>query len=107
MGAASLAAAMTRSIGMPGSARAILSRIERLNRMFSCSTTPNWRRSHALSTLEYRRRPRARVRFLGRIGVDQLGERAFSSARWSDNANSLASWNVETDLVHTSGPSRR
>src|SRR3546814_2316585 len=39
------AAVITRSIGVTGSASAIFSRIERLNRIFSCSTTPIWRRS--------------------------------------------------------------
>src|SRR6516225_4332465 len=38
---ASVAAAMTCSIGMAGSASAMLSRTERLNSTFSCNTTPN------------------------------------------------------------------
>src|ERR1700756_5515920 len=49
---ASLAAAMTRSIGMAGSARAIFSRTELLNSTFSCRTTPIWRRSHAAGAAE-------------------------------------------------------
>src|SRR4051812_38469809 len=42
---------MTRSIGMAGSTSAMLSRIDRLNSTFSCSTTPVCRRSQAASTM--------------------------------------------------------
>jgi hypothetical protein len=44
-----LAAAMTRSIVMPGSTNAMLSRIDRLNKALSRSTEPVWRRSQATS----------------------------------------------------------
>src|SRR5438132_14071632 len=37
-------------MGMPGSARAILSRTDRLNKKFSCKTTPTCRRSQVGST---------------------------------------------------------
>ena len=57
----SLAAAMTRSIGMAGSASAIFSRTERLNSTFSCRTTPIWRRSQAGSTMA-RSMPSTRTR---------------------------------------------
>ncbi|MNT30606.1 hypothetical protein D3C72_1664100 [compost metagenome] len=40
---------MTASMDSAGSLRAMLSRTERLNRIFSCSTTPIWRRSEAVS----------------------------------------------------------
>ena len=43
--------AITRSMGMAGSASAMFSRTERLNSTFSCRTTPIWRRSHAGSAM--------------------------------------------------------
>jgi hypothetical protein len=88
---ASLAAAMTRSIGSAGSASAMLSRTERLNSMFSCSTTPIWRRSHdgsstAASMPSTSTRPAS-----GTIEpLHQLGDRALAGAGRTDNADHLA-----------------
>ena len=45
------AAAMTRSMGMAGSASAIFSRTDRFSSTFSCSTTPIWRRNQAGSAM--------------------------------------------------------
>src|SRR5881227_744574 len=76
---ASWAAAITRSIGMVLSTSAMFSRTERLNRMFSCSTTPICRRSQAGSTgagrpddadhLAGLNRQRDAAQRLGRIGT--------------------------------------
>src|SRR5580700_6529814 len=72
---ASLAAVTIRSMGKLGSANAILSRIERLNSMLSCSTTTICRRSQAVakgdvleSDLAADRRHRRAWRVEGRFG---------------------------------------
>src|SRR4051794_26224640 len=91
------AAAMTRSIGMAGSASAILSRTERLNSTFSCRTTPTWRRSQAGSAMA-RSIPSTSTR-PNVEALDQLGERALARARWSDDADHLPGGYVEADIV--------
>lgn len=48
---ASLAASMMASSGAAGFVRAMLSRMERLNSVFSCSTTPICCRSEVVSTM--------------------------------------------------------
>ncbi|CFP59437.1 Uncharacterised protein [Bordetella pertussis] len=48
---ASRAAATTSCMLAPGRVSAMLSRTLRLNSVLSCSTTPSWRRSEALSTM--------------------------------------------------------
>ena len=93
---ASLAAAITRSIGMPGSASAMLSRIERLNSTFSCSTTPIWRRSQATSTMREVDAVDQDPAALGHVEpLHQLGRACFARARGADDADHLAGRNLQ------------
>ena len=88
---ASLAAAMTRSIGIAGSASAMLSRTERLNSTFSCSTTPIWRRSQDGSTMAEVDAIDQDAPALRHVEpLDQLGQRALAGARRADDADDLS-----------------
>ena len=106
---ASFAAAMTRSIGIAGSASAILSRIERLNSMFSCRTTPICRRSHAVSTSGQIDAVNQDPPAFGHIKpLDELRQRALARAGRPDDADDFTRLDT-TKLMScsTSAPSRR
>src|SRR5262249_50864438 len=95
---ASLAAAITGSIGMAGSASAILSRTERLNSTFSCNTTPNCRRSQAASMMA-RSTPSTNTPTLRHVEpLGKLGERTLARARGADDADDLTGRHAETDV---------
>src|SRR6516164_5431791 len=94
---ASFAAVITRSIEMAGSASAMLSRTERLNRTFSCNTTPICRRSQAVSTMA-RSVPSTRTRPL-----DQLGESALARTRRTNDADDLAGIDLERNIMQHFG----
>ena len=82
---------MTCSIGMAGSASAILSRTDRLNSTFSCSTTPNCRRSQAASTIAEVDAVDEHAPTLRHVqSLGELGERALARARGADDADDLA-----------------
>ena len=78
----------------------MLSRIERLNRMFSCSTIPNWRRNQYAVHHGEIDAVDEHTSALGDVkALHKLGERTLSRAGWADNANNLARGNAETHVV--------
>ena len=95
-----LAAWMTRSMGMPGSARAMLSRTERLNRKFSCSTTPTCRRSQVGIDLgDIDAIDQHAPAFRDRQALDELGDGAFPRSRTAHDANDRAGEDVKRQIA--------
>src|ERR1041385_3891097 len=93
---ASCAAAMPRSMGIAGSVSAMLSRTDRLNRTLSCSTTPTWRRSQAVSDhREVDAVDKNAARFRDVKALDQLCERALAGAGGADHADNLPRRHLE------------
>ncbi len=80
----------------------------RLKRMFSCSTTPIWRRSQATSTCAIST-PSTRIwAALGPVkALDQLGQRRFAGARGPDDADDLTRRNLDIDVGKRFRPARR
>ena len=69
----------------------MLSRTERLNSTFSCSTTPTWRRSQAGSTIARSIAVDQHAAALRHVeALDQLGERALARAGGADDPDDLA-----------------
>jgi hypothetical protein len=97
---ASLAAAITASIGRPGSASAMLSRIVRLNSMFSCSTTPIWRRRLPAVGQGQIDAVGQHAAAFGQVeALRQLGQGALARAGTADDADHLAGGDGEADAA--------
>src|SRR5262245_22906156 len=93
---ASLAAAMTRSIGVAGSASAIFSRTGRLNSTVSCRPTPIGRRSHAGSANAVDQDASA----LRNVeALDELREGTLARPRRPDDADHLPRRHLKGDIV--------